>query len=562
MKFLPAQLMYLSRSKRAQRDIRSLVKFLLFLSACILVYSVFFHLIMQMEGKEHSFITGLYWTLTVMSTLGFGDITFSSDLGKLFSLLVLMSGIIFLLIMLPFTFIQFFYAPFLEAQSTSRVPKTLPKETAGHIIIIGFDSVARSLAEGLERFKLQYAILVPDVQQALELLDQDYNVVLGDYDSPSTYLRLHATQAAMIVALSDDMKNTNAVYTIREVAPDVPVVANAELEEAIDILQLAGATHVFQFMKMLGETLAQRTISKHHPYTRIGNFDELLIAEARATHSCLVGQEIRTCGLRKTTGLNIVGLLEKGRARPPLPDDVIKEEDVLLLAGSRQQLAAFEQFIDNQGLAETKVLVIGGGRVGQATVNVLQERGREYRVVEKHPRIKGPNLIHGDASDFNVLVQAGIKEASAVIITTHTDDLNIYLTIYCRSLRPDIKIISRATMGRNISALHKAGADFVMSHAALAVNTLINLLHPDKIFTLTEGLDIFKVRTPKELAGKSLAQSDIRADFGLSVVAVFSETGLDINPSPDRVLLINETLVLIGSTGAQKLFLDKYPEGR
>jgi hypothetical protein len=65
---------------------------------------------MESEGKEYSWITGFYWTLTVMTTLGFGDITFTTDLGKIFSIVVLLSGVIFLLVLLPFTFIQFFFA--------------------------------------------------------------------------------------------------------------------------------------------------------------------------------------------------------------------------------------------------------------------------------------------------------------------------------------------------------------------------------------------------------------------------------------------------------------------
>jgi hypothetical protein len=46
------------------------------------------------EGRYHSWITGLYWTLPVMTTLGFGDITFASDIGRLFSIIVLLSGIV------------------------------------------------------------------------------------------------------------------------------------------------------------------------------------------------------------------------------------------------------------------------------------------------------------------------------------------------------------------------------------------------------------------------------------------------------------------------------------
>jgi hypothetical protein len=89
---------------------------------------------MLYEDRKYSWITGFYWTLTVMSTLGFGDVTFASDLGKVFSMAVLMSGIVFLLVMLPFTFIQFFYGPWLEAQSRARAPRELPENTSNHVI--------------------------------------------------------------------------------------------------------------------------------------------------------------------------------------------------------------------------------------------------------------------------------------------------------------------------------------------------------------------------------------------------------------------------------------------
>lgn len=111
MKYLPSQLLYFFQHKTSKRNIRVLIKFLTFISLTIILYSILFHFIMEYEGRQYSWITGFYWTLTVMSTLGFGDITFVSDLGRVFSMIVLLSGIIFLLIMLPFTFIRFFYAP-------------------------------------------------------------------------------------------------------------------------------------------------------------------------------------------------------------------------------------------------------------------------------------------------------------------------------------------------------------------------------------------------------------------------------------------------------------------
>ena len=126
MKFLPSQLTYFLKPATSRRNIRLLLRFLLVLTFLVTVFSILFHVIMLFEGREHSWITGLYWTLTVMSTLGFGDITFTSDLGRIFSIVVLLSGMVFLLILLPFTFIEFFYAPWMKAQAELRAPRQLP----------------------------------------------------------------------------------------------------------------------------------------------------------------------------------------------------------------------------------------------------------------------------------------------------------------------------------------------------------------------------------------------------------------------------------------------------
>ena len=120
MKYLPSQILFFFRNKTTQRNLALLAKFFALLVAVICVYSVLFHVLMLYEGREYSWVTGFYWALTVMSTLGFGDITFSTDLGLLFTILVLTSGVVFLMIMLPFSYIQFFYAPWPRWRRPSR----------------------------------------------------------------------------------------------------------------------------------------------------------------------------------------------------------------------------------------------------------------------------------------------------------------------------------------------------------------------------------------------------------------------------------------------------------
>src|SRR5690554_5013883 len=134
---------------------------------------------MATEGRDHSWATGLYWTLTVMSTLGFGDITFESDAGRVFSVVVLLSGSIALLVLLPFVFIEFFWTPWMEAQAAARAPRALPEDTSGHVLLTHWDAVSAALVERLQRYGVPYAVIVPDLQEALRLADLGVRAVRG-----------------------------------------------------------------------------------------------------------------------------------------------------------------------------------------------------------------------------------------------------------------------------------------------------------------------------------------------------------------------------------------------
>jgi Trk K+ transport system NAD-binding subunit len=175
---------------------------------------------------------------------------------------------------------------------------------------------------------------------------------------------------------------------------------------------------------------------------------------------------------------------------------------------------------------------------------------------------RNENYIFGSAADINTLNRAGIREAPSVFITTHDDDINIYLTIYCRKLRPDIQIISRATLDRNVSKLHEAGADIVMSYASLAVNTIINILKPNEILMLTEGLNVFRVNLPAMLIGKSLQETGLRERTGCSVVAIHSGGIMKISPNPYIPLKQDSELILIGTADAEKKLLQEFSLNR
>jgi Trk K+ transport system NAD-binding subunit len=516
---------------------------------------------MAYEGQQHSWFTGIYWTLTTMSTLGFGDVTFATDIGRLFSVVVLVSGVVFMLVLLPFTFIEFFYAPWMAANAASRVPRTIPKDMQGHVILTFYGPVASVLIEKLKQFNYPYVVVLPELDDVLRLDDRGIRTVHGELDDPETYRRVRVEQAALVATTRTDIVNTTVAFTVRGITQKTPVVATAREEASVEILKLAGCSRVLSLMDLMAEALARRAFGGDKLSHVIGRIDDLVITEVDAARTSLIGMTLEEA--RRATGTSIVGLWARGHFEVGRPESVIEQSSILVMAASPSQIREF----DDRSRDKTRVVksapivIIGGGRVGRATAAALTRRNIDYRIVELLPeRIRDPEkYVLGSGADKLVLKKAGFDDAGTVIVTTHDDETNIYLTINCRLLRPDIQIISRSSLERNVAALHRAGSDFVMSYASMGANALFNLLQRSDLLMIAEGLDVFKVRVPAQLAGKTLAEAEIRHKTGCSVIGIDSDERTISSPEPDAVLPEGGEIVLIGTPAGETEFLRLFP---
>jgi Trk K+ transport system NAD-binding subunit len=548
------------RTRRSKRNLHILFRFLVTLVGLIFVYSVLFHVLMAREGQEHSWFTGFYWTLTVMSTLGFGDITFHSDLGRAFSVFVLTSGVVFLLIVLPFTFIEFFYGPWMQAQAAARAPTEIAPEVSHHVLLTNHDVLTSALIRRLDQHRIQYSLLVSDVDEALRLHDAGLNVVRGELDDANAWHRAGLERAALVLSTASDFKNTNVTFTVRALSEEMPVITTADDEASVDILRRAGSTNVLRLEELMGQAFAYRTFGRGAQAHVIGRFDKLLIAEANAHRTPLVGKTLRESGLRENAGVSVVGVWERGRFAAPRPETGIRDNTILVLAGQKEHLDRYNQLFCIYNVSPAPVTILGGGRVGQATARELVKQEVDYRIVEKVPdRVRdAKRTIVGDAAKLEVLKQANIDETPTVLVTTRDDDLNIYLTGFCRSLRPDVQVISRATLERSVATLHRAGADIVMSYAGTGASTIMNFLQPHKIVMVAEGLDLFRLPVPAELAGKRIAESGIRERTGCTIVGIGSENTMETVPGPGAKLPEGADILMIGTADSEESFLERW----
>lgn len=565
MKLPTSELAYMFGEGEMRRNVKALAQYLVFLAAVVAIQSAVFQLIMvQVEGQSHSWVTAVYWTLVTMSTLGFGDVVFHTDIGRLFSLSVLISGVVLLLVVLPFTFIRFFYAPWLEAQVQLRAPRRVPATVKGHVIISRYDEIAAALVARLEPDGTPYYIVEPDPTVAAQLVGQGLSVVTGEIDSRATYEGLQVDQARLLLANREDTTNTNITLTVREVSTEVPIIGIVEHEDSTDILELSGCTHVLPLKQRLGEYLANRVSAGLGTADLLGSYEELQIAEFSARNTPLAGQVVRETHLRERTGLNIVGVWDRGRLRPAFPDMRLDQDSIVVVVGVAGQLRALDELLEKAPPSDAPIIVIGAGTVGGAATRALKRKGATVHVVERDPRLQSrltamaDQVFVGDANDREVLREAGLEDAPSVLLSTNDDAVNVYLAVYCRRLKPDLRIGSRITHDRNLEAIHRAGADFVLSYSSLGAEAVGSVIAGHDIVILGEGVDLFSMRLPARLENVKLADSGIGSRSGLSVVAVRQDGELVTQLQSEMLLRSGSELVMFGSVQQRAAFMKAF----
>lgn len=541
-------------------NLKFFFRFFIALLLLILIYSFIFQVLQAREGKDLNWFTGFYWTLTTMTTLGYGDIVFTTDSGRAFSLIVLLTGLATLILALPVAFVEFIYRPWLSARSVARAPRTLHSTIQDHVLLTHYDEVTRSVVDRLDHYGYQYAFVLSDLDEVLNLHDLGLNVVFGERDNPDTYRKANVDQASLIVATGKDTVNTSIAFTVRNINPKIPILATANSPDSVDILELAGCSQVIQLGQQMGQLLARLASSVDSMSHVLGNVDDLMVADASIVDTPLVGKTLPETRLRELTGVTVIGVWERGTFQVISPETKLTERMTLVLLGTESQIVAYNELFAIYNNIEPPTVIIGGGRVGRSVGLTLGEKGLDYRIIEQQTdRIRNSkHYVLGDAADIKTMEKAGLMDAPSVIITSHEDEMNIYLTIYCRKLRPDIQIITRAKRERNVEALHKAGADFVMSYASMGANIILNFLKRNNIIMVTEGLNFFRVSLPEELAGKTIADSQIFSETGCYITAVFVGEQTIVSPPSSMRLDTGNEVLLVGTVDAENKYLERY----
>lgn len=236
---------------------------------------------------------------------------------------------------------------------------------------------------------------------------------------------------------------------------------------------------------------------------------------------------------------------------------------------------------------EDHLIIVGFGISGKHLAHVAKDSGIPYTILEMNPETvkryheKEP-ISHGDASQPIVLEHLGIEKARVLAIVISDPAAVRAITIEARKLNPNVYIVARTRFVTEIGPLHRLGANEVISEefeSSIEVfsHVLAQYLIPRQdveafasrlrqanyrmirrmssaVDSLGEvvgrlpdmGVQAMRLGKESPLCGKTLAQSDIRPKYGLTVVAISRDGEIFASPGPDFTLKADDIVYLFG----------------
>lgn len=228
---------------------------------------------------------------------------------------------------------------------------------------------------------------------------------------------------------------------------------------------------------------------------------------------------------------------------------------------------------------ENHIIICGLGRSGRECIMELRRQDKPFLVIEKYADVLedfihfNPDCVHilGDATLEEVLKEANISKAKAIISALPNDAENVFIALTARSMNAHIEIISRAEHEYNLPKLQKAGANHVILPNLIGGRRMVNLITRPGLIEFVElisgetesdiHLETFECKDIPQFHHKKLKEIGIRTKAGVIIVGRKPEKGMtDIYPGPDTQLFPTDRIILLGGKKEfqvfRKLFLD------
>ena len=209
----------------------------------------------------NTLLDAFYFTLVTASTVGYGDITASTQVGRLFSLSVLVIGVASFGVAAGTLL-----GPAIEARFAAALGQMTEAQLSmleHHIIVMGYGELTEPILDELVEADVPFIVITPNAEKASGLRNRDINVLTAD---PSDESPLHDAGIeradGVVAATNNDAEDALAILTARELNPDVRIVAAATDRQNVAKLRRAGADSVISPAVIGGHLIVQSALGQ------------------------------------------------------------------------------------------------------------------------------------------------------------------------------------------------------------------------------------------------------------------------------------------------------------
>ena len=222
--------------------------------------------------QVNTVLDAFYFTLVTASTVGYGDITATTQFGRLFSMSVLLTGVASFGVALGTLL-----GPLIEARLATALGNMSDKQLDlldDHYIVLGYGDLTEPILENLDRDAS--VVVTRDTERAKQLRDHGFEVVTGNPSDEEPLQRVHVERAkALIAATNDDAQDALSILTARELNPNLRIVAAATDRENVRKLRRAGADVVLSPSVLGGRLLVESALGNDDPERTLGQILDL-----------------------------------------------------------------------------------------------------------------------------------------------------------------------------------------------------------------------------------------------------------------------------------------------
>ncbi|MFD1588883.1 potassium channel family protein [Halorientalis brevis] len=449
------------------------------------------------------------------------------------------------------TAVDVFAVPWLRRALTPRLPRAAPDVT-DHVIICTSTARTEAFIAELDSRSQEYVLVEPDEETAHDLRDQDRNVVYGDPESTTVLDSAGIGRAKAVVADAADDTTASIVLSAREANPDVRVVTLVEDGSLAQYHSVAGADDVLSPRQLLGESLARQiptaVTTAVEEGIEIG--DDFELAELSVQRgSDLCDEEFADARIHERYGVNVIGAWFGGTFESPVDRTAeLDAETTLLVAGKPERIEELREATAStvRQFSPQQVVIAGYGESGTAAYDALSETNSQLTVLDRES--KSNVDVIGDAREPDVLREAGIEHASALLVALGDDTESIFATLIARDLNPDIEIVVRANEQADVEKLYRAGADYVQSLATISGRMMASTIFEDEeVLAYDKQIEVVRFAAGA-LAGRTLQEADVRGQTGCTVVAVEREDDVITEFDPAAFTFVEGDGVIVAGT--------------